>query len=93
MKITNKIQDIIDEIKWVMKEERSYANIFLSHLNDGSTDYVRENSKRLMREKIQYLAGLADALRFLGFTVTFDIATDSKRENVHFYNDVTVKAD
>ena len=92
MKITNEIQDIINVIKREMKEERLYANIFLSHLNDGATDYVLENSKRLMREKIQYIGGLADALRFLGFTVTFDIATDSKRENVHYFNDVTVKA-
>lgn len=92
MKITNKIQDIIDEIKWEMKEERSYANIFLSNLNDNETDYVLENSKRLMREKIQYIAGLANALRFLGFTVTFDIASDSKHENVHFFNDVAIKA-
>lgn len=92
MKITNKIQDIIDEIKWEMKEERSYANIFLSNLNDNASDYVLENSKRLMGEKIQYIAGLANALRFLGFIVEFSIASDSKHENVHFLNDVTVKA-
>lgn len=91
MKITNEIQDIIDEIKWKMREERSYANIFLSNINDNANDYVLESSKRLMREKIQYIAGLANALRFLGFTVTFDIATDSKHENVHFYNDVAIK--
>ena len=91
MKITNKIQDIVDEIKWEMKEERSYANIFLSNINNNANDYILENSKRLMREKIQYIAGLADALRFLGFTATFDITTDSKHENVHFYNGVEIK--
>ena len=91
MKITNKIQDIIDEIKWEMREERSYANIFLSNINDNASDYALENSKRLMREKIQYIAGLANALRFLGFTVTFNIVTDSKHEGVHFYNDVEIK--
>ena len=91
MKITNKIQDIIEEIKWEMKEERSYANIFLSNINGNASDYVLENSKRLMREKVQYIAGLANALRFLGFMVTFDIANDSKHENVYFYNNVTVK--
>ena len=90
MKITNKIQDIVDEIKWEMKEERSYANIFLSNINNNANDYILENSKRLMREKIQYIAGLADALRFLGFTATFDIATDSKHENVQFYNGVEI---
>ena len=92
MKITKKIQDIIDEIKCEMKEERSYANVFLSNLKDDASDYALANSKRLMREKIQYIGGLADALRFLGFTVTFDIAIDSKYENVYFYNGVAVSA-
>ena len=37
MKITDKIQDIINEIKWEMKEERSYANIFLSNHKEKRT--------------------------------------------------------
>ena len=89
--INERIQNIIEEMKWEMREERSYANIFLENLNKGEGDYILENSKRLMREKIQYLGGLADALRYLGFKVEFDTESNEKYDNVIFFKDVKVE--
>lgn len=89
--INERIQNIIEEMKWEMREERSYANLFLENLNKGECDYILENSKRLMREKIQYLGGLADALRYLGFKVEFDAESNKKYDNVIFFKDVKVE--
>ena len=90
--INERIQNIIEEMKWEMREERSYANLFLENLNKGECDYILENSKRLMREKIQYLGGLADALRYLGFKVEFDAESNKKYDNVIFFKDVKIQA-
>ena len=89
MKITNKIQDIIEEIEYSMREERIRATTYSDALIRGEDLFVCESAKRRMNEMIQYIGGLSEALRLLGHSVTFDI-TNGAFDMVYYYNSVNV---
>ena len=85
----SKIQSIIREIEYEMGNERVLAQCFNQHLLDGASEFVLANSRRLMREKMQYIRGLASALKYLGFNVEFDISNGDS-SMVRYYDSVKV---
>lgn len=84
----NRIQSVIDEIRYSMHELNARSETFEQMVVDNDSDnYCMAIAKGRCREMIQYIGGLSEALRFIGFSVDFDIRTSN---GIHYYDDVKV---
>lgn len=85
----NKIQTIIDEIRYSMKDLNIRNEIFDQMVKENNhDDYCMAKAQSRCLEKIHYIGGLSEALRFIGFNVEFSIRTEPTGS--HYYESVKV---